>query len=59
MSHGKLSGKYLASCYGKIRYDSYSEAADAGNKISSNIGAYRCRFTDNGVHYHKGRKPWR
>lgn len=50
--NSKVNSKYIASCDGKIRYDTYAEAkADADELI--NAHAYKCDF---GQHYHKGRR---
>jgi len=46
-----VDARYLAGCYGKIKYDSYIEAKEAADK-AINAHAYKCDYGD---HYHKGR----
>lgn len=46
-----MSPHYLASCYGKIKFNTYAEAEEAASRIN-NAEAYKCKY---GAHYHRGR----
>lgn len=44
---------YLASCDGKIRFETYGQAQNAADRLGSNAVPYKCRHGD---HYHRGHK---
>jgi hypothetical protein len=56
---GKYKGHFLASCYGKIRFDDYESAKLAATALGSGATPYKCKYSENGVHYHRGRKAWK
>lgn len=43
---------FLASCYGKIKFDTYDQAKAAAESLGSAV-PYKCRYGD---HFHRGRK---
>ena len=51
-SGGKVNPHYLASCYGKVRFDSFEDAKAAADKLGE-AKAYKCQLCD---YYHRGRK---
>lgn len=51
-----MKGHFLASCYGKQRFNNYEEAKAGAESLGSGATPYKCRYKDNGVHYHRGRK---
>lgn len=54
ISHGSnKSAKELASCFGKIRHNSYNDARDANKDKIDFVKPYKCQFCS---YYHVGRR---